>query len=391
MSDNQQNQREESKLAAFLGSQRGKTIFNFFYGFGASLAILGTLFKLLHLDGANTMLAIGLGTEVLIFALSAFEPPFRNYRWEEVFPVLKSRNAEDRPDFNNLGLGGGVIIQGGAPTGAGQAATGPKGGAGQAATGPGGAAYVPDYHGPARGVAPFADITPQQAAQSFGIPPQVQLSPEDSEVLADSIKRMGEAVRQLNALANITNVTEDYLQQLAGMTENLNRFSRATGSLAEVSNVLLDSYKNITENSDQITSNSKGYVEQMDALNLNLKGLNTIYGIQLKSISSQIDTIDRVNKGLLHIKDMYEGSAMDSERFRTETQQMADHLANLNQFYARMLNAMMPGNNPMMGMAYMASQSNQGKQDITAESSPKTGENTGVEGLQNEENKDNNQ
>jgi gliding motility-associated protein GldL len=389
MSDKQQKQREESRLAEFLSSYRGKTILNFFYGFGASLAILGTLFKLLHLDGANTMLAIGLGTEVLIFAISAFDPPFRNYRWEEVFPVLKTRKAEDRPDFSNLGLGGGVIIHGGAPAGAGQTASAQSAGAGQAAQSQG---ATPHYQGQVPRPAPFADITPQQAAQSFGIPPQVQLSPEDSEVLADSIKRMGEAVRQLNALANITKVTEDYLQQLSGMTENLSRFSHATGSLAEVSNILLDSYKNITENSDQITSNSKGYVEQMDALNLNLKGLNTIYGIQLKSISSQIDTIDRVNKGLLHIKEMYEGSAMDSERFRSETQQMADHLASLNQFYARMLNAMIPSNNPMMSMAYMATgQGQQAKQDNIAEQTPETGGNSGVKDLQEEENEDNNQ
>lgn len=377
MSDEQQKQKEESKLSAFLGSQRGKTIFNFFYGFGASLAILGTLFKILHLDGANTMLAIGLGTEVLMFALSAFEPPFRNYRWEEVFPVLQSRNAEDRPDFNNLGLGGGVIIQGGGP--------------GQAVASPGDATQTTSVQGSTRPAPPFADITPQQAAQSFGIPPQVQLSPEDSEVLADSIKRMGEAVRQLNALTNITNVTEDYLQQLAGMTDNLNRFSRATGSLAEVSNVLLDSYKNITENSDQITNNSKGYVEQMDALNLNLQGLNTIYGIQLKSISSQIDTIDRVNNGLLHIKEMYEGSALDSERFRTETQQMADHLANLNQFYARMLQAMIPANNPMMGMAYISGQQ-PGMQPKTAEPArPSSSSAQTDELLDKENNEENNQ
>jgi predicted metal-binding membrane protein len=130
----------------------------------------------------------------------------------------------------------------------------------------------------------------------------------------------------------------------------------------------------------------------MDALNLNLKGLNTIYGIQLKSISSQIDTIDRVNKGLLHIKEMYEGSAMDSERFRSETQQMADHLASLNQFYARMLNAMIPSNNPMMSMAYMATgQGQQAKQDNIAEQTPETGGNSGVKDLQEEENEDNNQ
>ena len=91
------------RIADFLGSYRGKTIFNFFYGFGASLAILGTMFKLLHLDGANIMLAVGLSTEVLIFALSAFEPPFRTYRWDEVFPVLRTRNPEDRPNFSEIG------------------------------------------------------------------------------------------------------------------------------------------------------------------------------------------------------------------------------------------------------------------------------------------------
>ncbi|MBO5663250.1 MAG: gliding motility protein GldL, partial [Bacteroidales bacterium] len=93
------SQKKASKFIEFLASYKGKVLFNFFYGFGAAIAILGTLFKILHLDGANAMLAIGLGTEVLMFAISAFEPPFRNYHWEEVFPVLKTRNPEDMPNF----------------------------------------------------------------------------------------------------------------------------------------------------------------------------------------------------------------------------------------------------------------------------------------------------
>ena len=147
------------------------------------------------------------------------------------------------------------------------------------------------YHGnPVSG-----NVTPDQARQNYGIPPQVPLSEEEAHTLAESIKRMGEAVGQLNNLADVSIITEKYLSQLSGMSENLNRFSDATGSLAEVSNVLLESYRNVTENSDDISNNSKGYVEQMGNLNRNLMGLNTIYEIQLKSISSQIDTIDRVN------------------------------------------------------------------------------------------------
>lgn len=344
------------KLAHFLGSYRGKTIFNFCYGFGAALAILGTLFKLLHLDGANIALAIGLGTEVFIFALSAFEPPFRNYRWEEVFPVLVSHKEEDRPEFGPNGVTGGIVnIMGGQATGAnadpGVAATGGQGGY------PGGGGNVggvnggnyPGGGGGGTGVSgprhsnPLANVTTEQALQSFGLPPQVQLSDEDAQTLTDSIKRMGEAVTQLNNMADITQVTEKYLNQLSDMADNLGRFSNATSSLAEVSNVLLDSYKSITDNSSDISENSKGYVEQMGVLNKNLYGLNTIYEIQLKSISSQIDTIDRVNKGLLHIRDMYEGSMDGSDRFRQETENMADNLAHLNRVYSRMLDAMIPG------------------------------------------------
>ena len=315
-------------LSIFLGSYRGKTIFNLFYGLGASVAILGTLFKLLHLDGANVMLSLGLGTEVFIFAISALEPPYRNYHWEYVFPILKTHADEDRPDFQNLpggqvteGMtpevyvgdttipgeekttttnlqGGtqavGTVYVGGAPSGGGSSYVGgsPSGG---------GVSYTPHRNS-------MAGVTPEQARENYGIPPQVPISDEDAATLTDSIKKMGEAVSQLNNLADITMVTENYISKLSGMADNLNRFSDATGSLAEVSNVLLDSYKNVTENSDEISANSKGYVEQMGNLNRNLSGLNTIYEIQLKSVSSQIDTIDRVNKGLVHIREMYESS-----------------------------------------------------------------------------------
>lgn len=330
----------QTRISHFLGSYRGKTIFNFFYGFGASLAILGTMFKLLHLDGANIALAVGLGTEVFIFALSAFEPPFRNYRWDEVFPILRTHNEEDRPDFSGSGIGGSVVINGPGSTGGNEGLTN------------GMPSYKGEvYYGPSQGGQgtpgpkhqnAFANITTEQAVRSYGLPPEVKLTDEEAQTLTDSIKRMGEAVNQLNNMADITLVTEKYLNQLSGMADNLDRFSSATSSLADVSNVLLDSYRNITENSTDISANSKGYVEQMGVLNKNLYGLNTIYEIQLKSISSQIDTIDRVNKGLIHIRDMYEGSMDGSEQFRTETEKMADNLANLNRVYSRMLQAMVP-------------------------------------------------
>ena len=58
------------------------------YGWGASVVILGALFKILHLPGANIMLILGMGIESLIFFFSAFEPLHVEYNWALVYPEL---------------------------------------------------------------------------------------------------------------------------------------------------------------------------------------------------------------------------------------------------------------------------------------------------------------
>lgn len=141
-------------------------------------------------------------------------------------------------------------------------------------------------------------------------------------------------------MAELTEATQKYLEQLSGMSENMERFSQVTNSLTNVSDTLLNSYKSITDNSDGINQNSRGYVHQMEQLNRNVSGLNTIYEIQLKSISSQIESIEHINSGLNRIREMYDGSVVDSSVFRNETEKMTRQLAELNQVYSRLLQAM---------------------------------------------------
>ena len=76
----------------FLSGEKGQRFFNFAYSIGAAVVIWGALFKILHLPGGNTLLSIGMGTEVLMFLLTAFDRPEKQYHWEEVFPCY----AEDR-------------------------------------------------------------------------------------------------------------------------------------------------------------------------------------------------------------------------------------------------------------------------------------------------------
>ncbi|MDE6224798.1 MAG: hypothetical protein K2M25_01515 [Muribaculaceae bacterium] len=63
------------RLSNFISSYRGQIFFNFAYSIGAAIVIWGVLFKLLHLPGGNTLLAIGLGTEIVMFIITAFDFP----------------------------------------------------------------------------------------------------------------------------------------------------------------------------------------------------------------------------------------------------------------------------------------------------------------------------
>ena len=291
----------------FLSGESGQRFFNAAYSIGAAVVIWGALFKILHLPGGNTLLSIGMGTEVLMFLLTAFDRPEQQYHWEQVFPVLASNDPEDRPDFNG---GGGIIIGGGSGSGEGA-------------------------HGATAGL-----VSTEQAKGAVGIPQGIDLSPEDSLSLSESIAKMAAASDQLSRMAELTDATQQYLSQMAAISDQMKLLKETTTRLNEVQDTLLKSYSAITDNSEGITSSATGYVEQMEALNRNIGGLNTIYEIQLKSVSSQLDSIDRVNRGLKDIRDMYEKSAAESAHYCDETEKMAHYMKQLNSVYEKMIKAM---------------------------------------------------
>ena len=311
--DNKRSLRQ--KMQDLMSTPKGQTVMNYAYNWGASIVIIGAMFKLLHLPYGNQILFIAMTVEALVFFISAFEHPSNEYHWEEVFPVLKSKNPMDRPDFAGTGMSnlinssdnmdddntsGGINIHVG--------------------------------NGRKAGVAGNLGGT--------SVLSNLDVSEEDTKNLSESIKKLSGAAEQISKMAELTEATQKYLEQLSGMSENMERFSHVTNSLTNVSDTLLNSYKSITDNSDGINQNSRGYVQQMEMLNRNISGLNTIYEIQLKSISSQIESIEHINSGLSRIREMYDGSVVDSSVFRNETEKMTRQLAELNQVYSRLLQAM---------------------------------------------------
>ncbi|MCM1310316.1 MAG: gliding motility protein GldL [Bacteroides sp.] len=268
----------KNAVERFLSGENGARFFNFAYSIGAAVVIWGALFKLLHLPGGNLLLMIGMGTEVLMFILSAFDRPAKQYHWEEVFPVLDTHDAEDRPDLSSGAVVSGTVVSG--------------------------------------GVVSVAPGVGQQSAAAIA----------------------ADAPLSLNASAQ--EATEHYVAQIAALSEQMAELRKSTEELNKVTSVLLESYHAITENSDRITASSQGYVDEMTSLNRNVAGLNTIYEIQLKSVSSQLDSIDRVNNGIKDIRDMYERSADTSRQYCEETERMALYMQQLNSIYAQMIQAM---------------------------------------------------
>lgn len=300
-----------NSIERFLHGEKGQRFFNFAYSVGAAIVIWGALFKILHLPGGNALLCIGMGTEIAMFILTAFDRPPKEYSWEDVFPVLDSKNPEDRPDFNG---GGGIVI----------------GGGGSVSTHPG-----------------------QEAVKSAaGLPQGINLTEEDTQSLHDSIVKMASASEQLSRMAELTDATQQYLLGMQEISAQMSQLRDTTQALNEVSSLLLASYKAITDNSDTISRSSTGYADSMADLNRNISGLNTIYEIQLKHVSGQLETIDRVNRGLKDIRDMYEKSAAESSRYCEETERMARYMKQINSVYEKMITAMTINmHNPMMGGA----------------------------------------
>lgn len=359
--------RYKNALEKFLSSDKGRRFFHVAYSVGASVVVLGALFKINHYPLGNEIMLIGLGAEALIFFISAFDSPVRDYRWEEVFPEFATpEQLEQRKYYeekkrlssnsgNETEVAESQDIQSELARGKVTTYYPSSNAASQQAE------HVifddkqtaASVRGDGSGLRGDTPIVAPTAPLNASVPPVKR-----SEILAESVASTTERASitpssGIGFTPDMASASENYVSQVNLMSENVGKFNELTQSLNELSDVLISSFKNITDNSEGIGNSTKGYVSQMENLNRNISGLNTIYEIQLKGVSSQINAIDQINAGLERIKNLYDGSITDSTVFRTETERMAQQLKDLNAVYARMLQAMtlnmqmgsgMPGN-----------------------------------------------
>ena len=280
------------RLQKWLDSVPGQTFMNYAYSWGASIVILGTLFKLTHLPGANFMLFLGMGTEVVVFFIAAFDRPFDKTADGMELPThVQVETPFSAPEGAAIaGMPGVADAEGGSAVAGGTVVTGSGtigGGGGTVIIGGGGGGTVIIGGGGGSG---------QAAALNEGAG-QAAVDTEAIAAVASSVTTMAggtvvSPVPQVNP--ELEEATANYVDELKNLTEMLHK---------------------VAEQSERLSRDS----EEMENLNRTLTGICKIYEMQLKGASQQIGTIDEINE---------------------QTKRMADQIAELNQIYARMIEAM---------------------------------------------------
>jgi hypothetical protein len=234
-------------MQKWMDSVPGQTFMNYAYSWGAAVVILGTLFKLTHLPGANLMLFIGMGTEVFVFFISAFDRPFDkstidmtldNHMDDSIIDHAVEAPFDETDDDEPVSApasapyaasgvpGGGTIIIGGSATAAG--------------------ASAPVAQEP---------ITFEPAAVAAGGTVIGAPAPAVSVATAEAMET----------------ATTAYVERLEQLNETLQKVEQLSARLATDS-------------------------EEMENLNRTLTGIARVYEMQLKSASQQITTQDSINE-----------------------------------------------------------------------------------------------
>ena len=282
----------------------GQTFMNYAYSWGAAIVILGTLFKLTHLPGANLMLFIGMGTEVFVFIVAGFERVTERVPESAGGAGLSSETVEELAAVasaaaQNGGAGGGVILGGGGPAVVGEGGAPVVGGSG--VVGGGGTVVIGGGGAPAGGTIVIGGGAPVEGAEAGSEGSPVVVGGGGAPVILGGGGVIGGGAglteaAQLQATdpATVEEAVKNYAEQLTELTEVLGR---------------------VKVQAERMSTDS----EEMENLNRTLTGIATVYELQLRNISKQVSTIEQIDE---------------------QTRRMAQQIEELNNVYARMIKAL---------------------------------------------------
>jgi chromosome segregation ATPase len=298
----------------FFDSLMWKNIMKYIYGLGAAVVIVGALFKILHLPGADLMLIVGLLTEAGIFCVSVLEPIHEDLDWTLVYPELALGQGDD--DLHSLTEG---------------------------------------------------SVDPDESVveQLDNMLADARIEPELIASLGKGMRNLSENAGKLNDITSASDATEEYVDSLKGASEKAgqlggayerassslseksealgNAYERASSAIVDKSEVLGNAYEKAAESIASITdanTEDNNFREQLSKVSGNLSALNNVYEMQIKGASEQLESSQQMYSGINELMSNLHDSIDDTKKYKQSMAELTANLSSLNNVYGNMLSAM---------------------------------------------------
>lgn len=276
-----------NSISLFFETKQGKYFKNLIIGLGASIVLLGALFKIQHWPFAGVMLTAGMITEAFIFALLGLLPPHKDYYWERFYP-----NIDENPHIEAYRKG--IKFQQPAlPAGMG-------GGSGASAT-----------------------------ASLDKMLEEAKITPTNLSRLNENFQKFGQTVTQMKDITDVTAATGAYSQSARETADALGQLKTTFQGAAKT----MASFNNAADDTAQ-------FHQQVQVLSRNLGNLNQIYEVELQDANNHLKAMNKFYSNLLNASDAMAASADDAKAAREQIGLLSKNLGSLNQIYGNMLSAM---------------------------------------------------
>lgn len=248
------------------------------YGIGGAVVIIGALFKILHWPGANEMLIIGLGTEALIFFLSAFEPKHNEVDWSKVYPELAD-----------------------------------------------------DYSGEPvnRAALATANNGASVSKQLDKMLESNKIGPELIQSLGQGLQSLATTTKQMGSLSNAAVATEEYANNVRQASKSLVDMNKSYGATVTAMGEMANASKD-----------AKEYHNQVQVVTKNLGALNAVYEMELQDANSHVKAMNKFYSSISTAMESMAQASKESEQFKKELSALTSNLTSLNNVYGNMLTAM---------------------------------------------------
>ena len=282
MAKKQENLTGFKKFQAFTQSKKYKSFMGAVYGIGAAIVMVGAYFKLTHIQGADLMLALGLGVEALIFFLSAFEPQHLDYAWDNVFVELdEDWDGVQKTQFATLGAG--------RPAAA-------------------------------------TDMEEAMLSKMF----------EKMNVSEETFNKIGKG---LDKLAQNAGQMADISNAMAATTNYANAMDRATKSISDFSNAYVQTNQKLSDSLGKLDFSALD-ANTIKKVASSMQSLNSIYELQLQGAEQTSAASKALTETMNKYMDNLNASSKNAGVLNDQLTQLSARLTALNNVYGGMLSAM---------------------------------------------------